>query len=176
MLNQEQQERFAELWTEAQPAVSQYIRSVVKQPDVAGDILQSTALVLLRKFREYDQDRPFVAWALGHAKFQILGYRRDSARSLVSFDSELLDNFTETWATRAPRLSEEQYALRECLEKVSGGPREVIQLRSVDGMNSKEISKRLELSASNVRAILKRVRDSLRECITRQLGAGGGAG
>ena len=62
MLTQEQQERFAELWTEAQPSVSQYIRAVRRDSEVAQDVLQATALVLLRRFDEYDPERPFVAW------------------------------------------------------------------------------------------------------------------
>ncbi|MCB1123497.1 MAG: hypothetical protein KJT03_18230, partial [Verrucomicrobiae bacterium] len=107
MLNESDQEKFTLLWTEAQPSVSHFILSVIKDASVAKDLLQATALVLLRKFEEYEASRPFLPWALGVAKFQILSHRRDAARGRITFDSELLDQYTETWAELSPKFSRE---------------------------------------------------------------------
>ena len=78
------------LWTAAQPAVSGYVRSLVRNRSMADEVLQETSLVLFRRFDEYDEQRPFVAWALGVARFQVLSLNRDAARSRVAFDTELL--------------------------------------------------------------------------------------
>ena len=99
MLNESDQEQFTRAWTEAQPSVSRHVLSVVRNDATSKDILQATALVLLKKFEEYDSSQPFLPWALGIANFQILGFQRDTARSRVSFDSELLDRYTESWAS-----------------------------------------------------------------------------
>lgn len=175
MLSDSNQENFTRLWTEAQPSVSRYIASVVRDHSVLKDIVQGTALVLLKKFPDYDPARPFLPWALGVAKFQILGYQRDSARSLVRFDSELLDRYTESWAQVEPEISDEASALKECLKGVSGKSREVVQLRYFEDLASPEIADRLGLKPGNVRVMLQRVREELRQCVERRMRAEGGA-
>lgn len=169
MLDNEQQEAFTRLWTETQPTVSRYVCSVVRDDSTTKDIVQSAALVMLRKFPDYDAGKPFLPWALGVAKFQILGHQRDQARSLVRFDSDLLDDYTRTWAEVTPAISDESAALRNCLKKVSGRSRDVVRLRYYDELNSKEIASQLQLSAANVRVILQRVREQLRDCVQRTM-------
>jgi RNA polymerase sigma-70 factor, ECF subfamily len=120
MLTEAQQENFTRLWTESQPLVGQYIASLVSNSWAAKDILQSTSLALLRKFADFDDNRPFLPWALGVAKFEILGYRRDAARSRIIANSDFLDLYTETWAEVAPRLGDEASALRHCIGKSCG--------------------------------------------------------
>jgi DNA-directed RNA polymerase specialized sigma24 family protein len=58
MLNQQDQESFMRLWTSVQPAVANYVHALVRDHGVAEDVLQETALVLFRKFPEYDGARP----------------------------------------------------------------------------------------------------------------------
>lgn len=70
MLNERDQELFMWLWTESQQAVANYIPATVRDPATAEDLAPETALVLFRRFGEYDGERPFLAWALGVAQFQ----------------------------------------------------------------------------------------------------------
>ena len=104
------------LWTSAQPAVANYVHALVRDHGVAQDVLQETALVLFRRFAEYDGERPFIAWALGIARYQVMSVRRDEARSRVAFDDELLAQFTETWAELMPAVSERGAMLQRCIE------------------------------------------------------------
>jgi RNA polymerase sigma-70 factor (ECF subfamily) len=175
MLTEVQQENFTRLWTESQPVVSQYIASLIADSWAARDILQGTSLALLRKFADFDDKRPFLPWALGVAKFEILGYRRDAARNRIIANSEFLDRYTETWAEVAPRLGDEASALRHCMGKLPARQRELVRLRYVEDLNSDEIAAQLSLTAANVRAILKRTRDVLRRCVQGQLRPEGGA-
>lgn len=168
-MDAEQQERFTRLWTEAQPAVAGYVHACVRDVAAAQDLVQETAIVLLRRFAEYDERRPFLAWALGVARFQVLGFRRDAGRSLVTFDTELFDRFTALWGELAPHLSEEQAALQVCLEKLAQRARQAIHLRYYEGLCSEEIATRLGSRAGAVRVLLQRVREQLRTCIERQL-------
>lgn len=174
MLSKEDQETFTRLWTEAQPTVSHYFISLVREPATSKDLLQKTALVLLRKFSEYDRDQPFLPWAMGVAKFELLGHRRDEARNRVMFDSDLLDRYTERWSELAPRHSDEAAALQTCLAKLPKRLRNVVRLRYFDDCNSKEIAKALDLTAGNVRVTLQRTREQLRQCIERELAKEGG--
>ena len=87
------------LWTSAQPAVANYVHALVRDRGAAQDVLQETALVIFRRFADYDGQRPFLAWALGIARFQVLGIQRDAARSRVAFDEHLHRVFPEARAS-----------------------------------------------------------------------------
>jgi len=175
MLSKEDQESFTRLWTEAQPTVSHYLLSLVRDSTTVKDLLQKTALVLLRKFDDYDRDQPFLPWAMGVAKYELLGHRRDEARSRVMFDSELLDRYTERWSELAPRHSDEAAALQNCLAKLPKRLRKVLRLRYYEEKNSREIADALDLTAGNVRVTLQRTREQLRQCIEHELRKEGGA-
>ena len=169
MINDQEQERFMRLWTDAQPAVVHYLHAMVRDPVAAKDLVQETALVLFRRFGEYDGQRPFLAWALGVAKLKVLGLQRDEARSFVTFDTELFEQFTDVWADLAPKASERSAALEVCLERLPARPRQMVRLRYFDEMNSEEIAQRLGAKSAAVRVALQRIREQLRVCIEQQM-------
>ncbi len=163
-----------QLWTGAQPAVAGYIRAVVTDAAAAKDVLQETALTLFRRFADYDGERPFLGWALGVAKFQVLGYRRDEARSFLTFEPDLFGRFTEQWAASAPEADRRAGALQECLEQLAGRAREVVRLRYFEELTAEEIALRSGANGAAVRVMLQRIREQLRECISRRMRSEGG--
>jgi RNA polymerase sigma-70 factor, ECF subfamily len=169
MTHDQEQERFMRLWTEAQPAVVNYLHAMVRNPVVAKDLVQETALVLFRRFGDYDGQRPFLSWALGVAKYQVLGLHRDGARSFVTFDTELLEKFTEVWAETAPTASEQSAALEVCLEQLPARPRQMVRLRYFEELNSEQIAQQLGTKGAAVRVALQRIREQLRGCIEQQM-------
>lgn len=173
MLNASQQIRFTQFWTDAQPTVSHYVASLVRDPWAVRDIIQNTSLALLRKFAEYDESKPFLPWALGVAKFEILGHRRDAARNRILVDSEFLDRYTQGWAEVAPRLSDEAAALRHCVRELQGRPRTIVEMRYAEGQTSETIASKFNITADNVRTILKRTREVLRRCVEKHAGLQG---
>lgn len=173
MLDEHQQIRFTMLWTEAQPLVNRYVGSLIREPWDVRDVMQNTSLVLLRKFSEYDSSQSFLAWALGVAKFEVLGHRRDAARNRLVNRSELLDQYTKAWSEIAPRLDDESASLRECMRELKARSRQVVELRYSENKSSIQISDQLGLTADNVRAILKRTRDILRRCVQRRMASPG---
>ena len=175
MLDESDQDRFIQLWTTAQPAVAGYIRAVVRDSATAKDLLQETALVLFRKFAQYDGERPFLGWALGVAKFQVLGYRRDEARSFLTFEPDLLEHFTQAWAASEPEADRRAGALQECLDQLKGRAREVVRMRYFDELTAEEIAKRAGTNGGSVRVMLQRIREQLRACISGRMQAEGGA-
>jgi len=169
MLSDQEQERFMRLWTESQQAVVNYIHATVRDPDAAKDLAQETALVLFRRFGEYDGGRPFLAWALGVAQYQVRGYHRDAARNLVCYDTELFDQFTQMWGETAAAASERSAALEVCLERLPARPRQMLRLRYFEELNSEEIARRLGSKGAAVRVALQRIREQLRACVEQQL-------
>jgi RNA polymerase sigma-70 factor, ECF subfamily len=168
MLSELDQERFMRLWTASQPAVANFVHALVRDHDAARDVLQDTALVIFRRFEEYDGERPFVAWALGIARFQVMGLQRDAARCLVVFDDEVLEKFTDSWAELAPTVSDRTVALESCIERLAAHARRLVQLRYFDDLDAEQISQRLGSKGASVRVTLQRIREQLRTCITQQ--------
>jgi RNA polymerase sigma-70 factor (ECF subfamily) len=169
-----QHELFTRHWTQAQPTVAAYINSMVPDFQQAEDLLQNVAVVLLRKFPEYDPSRPFVAWALGISRNEILSTRRSFARSFLSFHPDLLEGVAAAYEEMSPQLKARAAALQDCIENVKGHARKVLRLRYQEALAPRDIAGRLGLEPGNVRVILSRVRAALQECVERRLSAEGG--
>ena len=162
-------EKFTRCWTNAQPIVASYIGSMVPDFQQAEDLLQDVAVVLMKKFSEYDPDRPFMAWAMGVARLEILSKRRSHARSALSFQSEILDNLTSSYVEMAPELETRSMALRNCLQEIKGRQREVMKMRYVEMLKPAEIAERTGTAVIATRTMLSRVRTKLRNCIEYKL-------
>jgi len=92
-------ERFTLEWTKAQPTVAGDISSLTPDFHQAEDILQRAALALIRKLDEYDREKPFVVWAIGVARLEVLKSRRGipdfgfrNAQTALKLRRKTLDN------------------------------------------------------------------------------------
>jgi len=166
-------ERFMRYWTQAQPVVAGYINSMMPDAHEAEDVLQEVAVVLLRKFGDYDPERSFVAWALGVTKFEILSARRSHARSFITYHGELMDAVADVYDELSPELEARGRALTRCLKKVKGRARELLKLRYEKSLKPGRIAQMLEMAAGTVRVQLSRLRASLGECVERVIASGG---
>ncbi|MDM4016468.1 sigma-70 family RNA polymerase sigma factor [Roseiconus lacunae] len=173
-MRSEQQIRFTKLWTEVQPAVAMYVRAIVRDPHATSDIVQNTAVVLLRKFDEWDSSRDYLRWAMGIAKFELLAYHRNSGRDRLVFDESLLDALAESWPSVISEVDHEQSALQDCLETLSPKAREIVNLRYFGGLKVPKIAEQLGLTAGAIRIALMRIRHQLAGCVERRLQVHGG--
>lgn len=168
MLTTEQQEQFTQLWTQAQSTVACFVHTSIRDRGHAEDLLQEIAMTLLRKFTSYDTSKPFLPWAMGFAKFAILGSKRDFARSRLVFDEALLERISNTFLEVAPAKREEEYFLDVCLTKLAPKARQMIRLRYYDSLDSAEIARVLGTTEISIRVGLLRIREQLRKCIENQ--------
>jgi len=169
MLDNKQQLSFTELWIDAQSSVTAYVQAIVRDSHITTDIVQNTAVVLLRKFDAWDSSREFLPWALGIAKFEILSHRRDSARRRVVLGSELLDSITEMWTSVSAEIDLEETALHECLEKLDPKAREIVRLRYFEDLKTPQVADRVNSTAGAVRVALMRIRRQLLDCVNHRL-------
>ena len=155
------------LWTQSQPMVMAFIRSMVTNLDDAEDVLQQTAYDIATHFDDYDPERPFVAWAVGIAKYKVLAYRRDSSRSREVFNNDALEQIATAYADQSDHLSENARALDHCLDKLSAKARTLIELRYTRELKPASIAEQIGTSPSTVSNALSRTRELLRTCIQR---------
>jgi RNA polymerase sigma-70 factor (ECF subfamily) len=169
MLTTEQQEQFTQLWTQAQSTVACFVQTSIRDRGQAEDLLQEIAMTLLRKFSDYDPSKAFLPWAMGVAKFAILGSRRDCARSRLVFDEALLERISNTFLEIAPAQREEAAFLDVCLTKLAPKSRQMVRLRYYDSLDLREIARTLGKSEVAIRVGLLRIREQLRKCIENQI-------
>ncbi|MBN2713054.1 MAG: sigma-70 family RNA polymerase sigma factor [Planctomycetes bacterium] len=165
----DQQERFTRCWTQVQPTVASFIHSLISDYHAAEDALQDVAVVLYRKFDTYDESRPFVAWALGIARYEVMQRRRKYARSFIAHHSDLIESIAETYSEMSSELSQHRKYLGDCMKKLSDQQRASLKMRYEEGLRSEEISARVGSSAGAVRTMLNRIRNTLQQCIQHRM-------
>jgi RNA polymerase sigma-70 factor (ECF subfamily) len=163
-----QAEQFAALWTAAQPTISAFIRTLIPQYQQADEVLQRVAVTLVRKFDQYDPTRPFGAWAVGVAKYEVLYYRRERATDRHLFGDGLIEQIASRYELFVEEVDPIRDALRRCIDELKGRSKRVIELRYRRGLRSNAIAEEMTLSSGAVRMLLCRVRESLRHCIERR--------
>ena len=105
-------ELFVQPLTENQNRLYGYVYSLLGDHGRAEDVLQETNLVLWRKIAEFDQARPFLPWAFGIVRFQVLAQLRDNKRDRLLLDSNLGELLSEEAARQSEQIDEIQEALR----------------------------------------------------------------
>jgi RNA polymerase sigma-70 factor (ECF subfamily) len=164
-----QAEQFAALWTSSQWTIAAFIRTLIPDYQQADEVLQRVAVTLVRKFDQYDQSRPFAAWAVGVAKFEVLYYRRERATDKHLFGDDIVEQIASRYEILAEEVDPLRDALKHCLDKLEGRSKQVIDLRYRRGLSSGAIADEMELTAGAVRMLLCRVRETLRHCIDRRM-------
>jgi RNA polymerase sigma factor (sigma-70 family) len=66
-------------------------------------------------------------------------------------------------------ISSMHTALENCIERVEGRPRKLLEMRYVREMTPRKIAATTGMNSNAVSVMLHRVRRALRECIERQL-------
>jgi RNA polymerase sigma-70 factor, ECF subfamily len=165
-------EQLARLWTEAQPMVAAYILSLVPDFHRAEDVLQQVAVVLVRRFEEYEPGRPFLPWALGIARNVSFECRREMAKvKMPLLDDELIDSVQSVFEEESEASACIRQALRTCIRKLRERMLEVLRLRYAEDMKPQDVAKRLGITSGAVRVMLHRSREGLRTCIERSIRA-----
>jgi RNA polymerase sigma-70 factor (ECF subfamily) len=163
---------YVQLLTGAQSRLYAYICCLVGESAAASDVLQETNLALWDKAGEYDPGRPFLPWAYRVAYLQVLAYRKTCARSRLVFDEELVSELAEQVESRDADGDRRLEALGDCIDKLPGPRREMLDRRYRDGDSVDQMAERLRKAPNVVAASLYRIRKMLMECIESRLATG----
>lgn len=160
-------ERLAIEWTRAQPVVSAFISSMVTDFHKGEDLLQRTAVAVASRFDQYDASRPFIGWALGMAKIEILRFRQESKRDRLVFEPETLDVVADAFEQTSLEMSDLRAALKKCLQRLQGRARQILELHYLQEFDPAQIAGRLGISQNAVLVRLHRARTALRQCMEK---------
>jgi RNA polymerase sigma-70 factor (ECF subfamily) len=159
----------AMFWVNSQSVISAYISANVVDAHHVEDILQEVAQICAEKFSEYDRSRSFISWAMGIARNRILKYYRTRARDRMVLSEAVLERLEGALEKLEPEAEDRREALRECIQRVEGRRRNVLDLRYRENVRVNDIADRFGMSASAVSVMLHRVRLDLLECVRRHL-------
>lgn len=160
-------------WTLAQPVVSAFVCSVVRDFAARDDVLQEVAVAVLESYERYDPTRPFIGWALGVARNQVRLYLRRQQRDRLVFDDEIVGELALVFEQCSPRELRTLDFLKDCLGGLQGRAKELCELRYTRDLRPAAIANSLGMTANGVAKALQRIREQLRECIEKKALAAG---
>ena len=151
------------------------LRRYTETEETAQDLLQETFFQALRSLPDFRGESKITTWLYSIAKNVALArYRKDKRRSPL--EEETLTHvaardgkkasggpFTSWNPIEETTRNEEATLIREALDELSENYREVIELRDLQELSTKEVAEQLGLTRVNVRVRLHRARQKLAE-------------
>ena len=161
--------QFVQLLTTHQPQIYAYIASALFGDSAASDVLQDTNLSLWAQVDRYDFSRPFLPWAFGFARQQVMAYRKKCSRSRLVFCDEAVDLLTDHFITSSTHVDSRLAALERCLKRLSPPQTELIHDRYSAKTPVQVIASRLEVPAHAISSRLHRIRKILVACVQQSI-------
>lgn len=158
-------ELFVKRFAQFEPDLRRFIRSLLPTWTDAEDVLQQTAMVIWRKFDQYDPDTHFMKWACVIARFEALAYRRKMARDRLVFREDVIELMADEGFEEVDSRRAEHSALEECLLAMPEKQRKFITLAYTPGVKVKELAEEAGSSAAAFYMRLKRLRHQLMTCV-----------
>ena len=165
-------ERFSRLFVDGQREVLRYILALVPDIDDAHEILQETAVDLLKKFDRYDPAFPFAPWACRFAFLRVLKFREERSRRGRCLSLDLVEQLAAERIEKSEALEERRLVLAACLKRMSAFDRLLIEQRYVHQLCVAEIADATGQNVSTLYKALERIRGRLIECVDGRLGNG----
>lgn len=148
----------AELIRRHWPMVRRYLRVLGADPGLADDLAQDVFVLALRKGIE-DRGVPTAVWLRRAARNLFLddvGRRRMVSVEVVE----------QVWQD-VDRVGDRQLALHDCLRLLTERSQRALRLAYGERRSWAQIAATLGMQASGVKTLLRRCRDTLRDCIER---------
>lgn len=169
MNEQDHHNLFSELIARYQGELYAYIFAIVRNWEDADDLFQSVCMILWRKFESFRPGSSFFSWARQTAKIEVRNFLRQKQLP-IHISEGLLDALAETVLN--PQSGDAELyvvALEHCREKLNASDEELLELRYVENLGTREIADRLRRPQQGVCHSLKRIRRWLLECIQVEL-------
>lgn len=154
--------------------IRDYIRMMVKDNDVADDILQETLIKVVRVIDEgrYADNGKFLSWVLRIAHNQVIDYFRSqkSAKTITEADSgyNMLSTLRFSERTVEDKIISQQIEadVRRMVEHLPDEQREVVKLRYYSGLSFQEIADQTGVSINTALGRMRYALINLRKMIT----------
>ncbi len=144
-------------------------------PQLAEDITQDTFVTFIETAPRFEGRSHVRTWLFGILYKKIAAARRNLGRDNEMDDIEEVfeQRFDDAGSWTRPPLpvdaevyaAEVRQGIDGCLDRVPTNQRMAFVLREIEGMDTQEVCKILEVTRTNLGVLLHRVRNRLRECL-----------
>lgn len=169
MDEQDRHNLFAELITRYQSQLYGYIFALVRNREDADDLFQSVGMILWQKFGTFRPDSSFISWAGQTTRFVVCNFLKRKKR-LVYVSEELSEALVETAReTQSDATDFYLAALNRCKSKLGVEDEELLKLRYVEELSTRQIAEHMGRAQASVCHSLARIRHWLFKCIHVEL-------
>ncbi|MHC4955937.1 MAG: sigma-70 family RNA polymerase sigma factor [Planctomycetota bacterium] len=158
-----------EVFDLAAPEVLRIATYLVRDADVAEDLVQQTFLGVIEGADRFDDGRAVMPWMLGILANQVRAHKRREARSP---DTSRLGVRAQDDPARAAAHREVESAVRAAIDRIDEPYRSILRLNLDEGLAPKEIAVSLDRPQGTVRSQLHRGLDMLRKALPVGLSLG----
>ncbi|MBA4386460.1 MAG: hypothetical protein C0404_00680 [Verrucomicrobia bacterium] len=170
MANDEMMQRFVMLYSQHQRVIFNFVLAGVSDFHAAEDIVQNIGIVLWKKFDLYRPEMPFVRWALGVARLEVLQFHRRKGRSREDLVSEeIIDIVAASMERETDGLADESNALATCVDKLPQHHKDLIKMRYGEGAPIKDVAQQFGQTFAMANMSLVRIRKALLECVKQSM-------
>lgn len=147
--------------------------AICRDYHLVQDIMQETIVTILDKVSDFDEDRPFLPWALQITRFKTLEQlRKHSQRNrLVVVSEKAALHLQEAVLLELEKgsIDERTEAMVLCLQKLKPEHQKMMRLKYFDKLKVENIASRLKKSFSSTQSQILRLRQKLRRCIEDEI-------
>lgn len=147
-----------------------YIATIILDEHLAEDIFQEVSVAAVGKHEQIQSAAHLMGWLRKAARMSALEMRRNRRVHPLVFDTDVLDALEPEWEKEdSHSSSDEMEILRQCLQKLRGYPRQLIDLRYGEGITGAALAKRVGRKVQTVYVALSRAQRSVAQCVERGL-------
>lgn len=155
-----------------QYAAWRYVRLLGCPPDVADDLLQDALMAAVHKNIHQEPEPRGRAWLQQAVRNLWLMHCRSEGRRVRNVDAALVDRALQQCTAHNGQHDDGEVfrdALRRCLEQLEGRSRLLLERHYASGASRDDIAREFGMRNNGVKALLRRVRGILRDCVLRQI-------
>lgn len=152
-----------------------FIASLIDDWDAVDEILQSSSIVMWRKFDQFDVDgaaSDFLSWGFMIARFEVMKYRTRMCRDRLVFSDEVHELISLEAEAMASSQSDRERALVVCLSRLPAAQRELVRAAYSSGKSIKQVAHSVGRTPTALYKALSRIRDNLHRCVETTLREG----
>ena len=142
-----------------------YTYSITKSVSISKDIMQNVFVSIIKKQNQYDGSLPFMGWAMGFLKMEILHWRTNNKRNKLIFSEDIINELSTT-------LIENSYddetdfkinQMKIAMSQINPFYSKVLTMKYLEDKKIKEIAIILGKDEGSIEMALSRGRRELRE-------------
>lgn len=154
---------YNQLLREISKVISAFIRTRIKDKDMAEDITQEVLISIHKARHTYDSDRTFSSWMFAIAKYKLIDHLRKAQRTTKNevSDDGFIDNMVTLESDDGMELLREELHL--AIEKLPEKQRNAVKLLKLEGHSIKEVAETTGMTESAVKVTAHRAYKALRK-------------